>query len=320
MESEIEESNEDNQIHQTEEVEIIEDQQNTDNPPTNSESMRDVENIQSTKVLDSVLEPVQSEEIKQNGEIVKKPEIQKNAEKKIDDKKTEEKIENVKKKKEEEKEKIDCLEMDIKSGTVTNEMIQYLVVHSEYLTENLNENIRIKLGKDRIERFFENHLLKNDLLKSFPLLRMIHQKYIPSQLSEDEFWERFVWFIHYQYFLLNKNLISSDGDIFTDIEYDGDNPLINRELPQNIVKFDYHSVKRYIASSILSILKVFIVCAVLKAYEAPWYFYLYPALWVLITILIILRALQIQRQNNIVSDRLEKSREDGIEMHELESI
>ena len=218
----------------------------------------------------------------------------------------------------------DCLNSNLTSSEVSGDLVQSLVVNIEELLEPLPEHISYKIDSVRLEQFFSQQS-QDDLLNTFPLLKMLQQKYVPNRMSEQEFWIRFVWYVHYYNWGHHKQdfiMKEITDDAFN--ERSEEELLLTEENEEDdeieAIKLDYHSVDRYIASAILSFLKVFIVCAVLKNYSAPWYYYLYPALWVFIGFLIVLRALQIQRSNNMLKAKLDESREQGIELREIESV
>ena len=223
--------------------------------------------------------------------------------------------------------KLECLNANLTSNEVSSDVVQYLVVNIEELTESLAEEVKYQIDSIRMEQFF-SRTTQSDLLASFPLLRLLYQKYVPQKISVEDFWCRFIWAVHYYHWRHHKQdfsieEVTPDGipseelSLLSD-EFEEDENV--SEVPVEIIKLDYHSVNRYIASAILAFLKVFIVCAVLSEYAAPWYYYLYPALWVVIGFLIILRALQIQRLNNQQTAKLAESEAEGIELREMESV
>ena len=57
---------------------------------------------------------------------------------------------------------------------------------------------------------------------------------------------------------------------------------------------------RHIVSAVMAIIKIVIVLALLREYEAPLLFYLYPILWVFIFFLLIIRAVQILIANKSI--------------------
>ena len=210
----------------------------------------------------------------------------------------------------------ECLNTQLTSKEVTGGLVQYLVIHTELIYE-LPEEVETLIDEQRELQFFRPRPLQ-DLLMAFPLLKMFYAKLVPRRLTEKAFWRRFVWFVHYYHWRrVRDDWEFREGD--TEHEQPLE-PLDDEEGPYEVIKFDYHSVDRYIASACLSFLKVFLVCAVLRNYGAPWYFYLYPALWVVIGLLIIGRALQIQRKNNLLKARYDESLAEGTELREMESI
>eukprot|EP00011_Vannellida_sp_DIVA3-517-6-12_P005345 CAMPEP_0114633566 /NCGR_PEP_ID=MMETSP0168-20121206/15520_1 /TAXON_ID=95228 ORGANISM="Vannella sp., Strain DIVA3 517/6/12" /NCGR_SAMPLE_ID=MMETSP0168 /ASSEMBLY_ACC=CAM_ASM_000044 /LENGTH=455 /DNA_ID=CAMNT_0001845219 /DNA_START=72 /DNA_END=1435 /DNA_ORIENTATION=- len=63
------------------------------------------------------------------------------------------------------------------------------------------------------------------------------------------------------------------------------------------------SPARYFVSAVMAVVKIVIVLALLREYEAPLLFYLYPLLWVFILVLLVIRAVQIVVANRAV-DRM----------------
>lgn len=227
--------------------------------------------------------------------------------------------------KHDESSKLECLNSNLTANQVSSDLIQYLVVNIEEMVNPLDEQIIYQIDSIRKEQFFATKS-PTELLSSFPLLKLVYLKYVPSKMEENDFWQRFIWFVHYYHWtnhqqdfsmeeVTDDQIRSTETELLLDEDDNGEEKKDSEKI-----KLDYHSVNRYIASAILSFLKVFIVCAVLKQYNAPMYYYLYPALWVVIGFLIILRALQIQRQNNAQVAKLEQMREEGIELQEMESV
>jgi hypothetical protein len=214
--------------------------------------------------------------------------------------------------------KHDCLSLTVTAKDISSSMIESLINNQDFFVDTLPKHLEKNLQL-KVEEFFIN-ASKQDLLNSYGWLKIFYERHTQT-ISEDAFWLGFVWFCHYKIYV-DRNTPPPEEVIPVISEKSEEEALLeedNGPKPE-VIKLDYHSVNRYIASAILSFLKVFLVCAVLNAYDAPWYFYMYPALWVVIGVLICVRALMIQRRNNQLAAKALAQQETGVEMHELESV
>ena len=174
-----------------------------------------------------------------------------------------------------------------KAQDVTEEIVQKFIDDKEHYLE-------ISLFQEQISHldinyFFSKEYSSKYLLETYPKIKEVYQVYVPAKLNPYTFWMKFMYFVYDEY----------------------------EKKDSEVVKVDYHSLNRYIVSAILSFVKVFFVIMILHHYEAPTFLYLYPAIWFIFGILIILRAMQIQKKNNIIAAKL---KEEGIELKEMESV
>lgn len=184
---------------------------------------------------------------------------------------------------------------------ITELMIQYLVVNQEILINPLPEQIRAFV--DTAQFFGETSA--EDVLNKYPLLRMLHSKLVPDTVAPSAFWERFIYFVNRAVARMEANKAATEELAVAN------GPHEEEEEEKTI------SPTRYIGMSVMSCIKVLLVIVVLYDYAAPWYFYLYPALWIIIACMLVLRIAQIWRYNRKVRKaQMDAARE--IEMEEMQ--